>query len=54
MRDRLTFGDGFMFGCGFFTASIVATIVFAILLAVLSLVLGLLGAAVTIPFLQGL
>jgi len=43
MQRNLGFGDGFMFGCGFLAAGIVAWIVLVIVFAMLGLILSLLG-----------
>ena len=43
MQRSLGFGDGFMFGCGFMAAGIVAWIVTMILVAILGLIMSLLG-----------
>jgi hypothetical protein len=40
MQRGLTFGDGFMFGCGFITAWILVAIVVSILSVLISLVFG--------------
>ena len=37
---RLTFGDGFMFGCGFITAWILVAIIVSILAVLISLIFG--------------
>ncbi len=39
----LSFGDGFKFGCGFFSASVVAAIIITIVGGILSVIAGLLG-----------
>ena len=38
--QRLTFGDGFMFGCGFITAWILVAIIVSILAVLISLIFG--------------
>jgi|GEM_PF-1656124 len=43
MQRSLGFGDGFMFGCGFMAAGIVAWIVMVISFAILGLIMSLLG-----------
>ncbi len=43
MQRNLGFGDGFMFGCGFMAAAVVAWVVMVILFAILGLILSLLG-----------
>ncbi|MFQ6058802.1 MAG: hypothetical protein ACE5MB_08000 [Anaerolineae bacterium] len=45
----LTFGDGFQFGCGFFTASLLFWIALMILGVIVSIALGYLGAAIRLP-----
>jgi len=40
MQRGLTFGDGFMFGCGFITAWILVAIVLSILSVLISLIFG--------------
>jgi len=40
MQKGLTFGDGFMFGCGFITAWILVAIILAILVVLISLIFG--------------
>jgi len=42
-QEGLSFGDGFKFGCGFLTASVVAAIIMSIVGAILSLLAGLVG-----------
>ena len=54
MNQRLTFGDGFLFGCGFYTAAVVAGVVFALIFTIVSLVLIVLGIGATIPILSEL
>ena len=43
MRRGLTFGDGFMFGCGFITAWILVGIIVSILASLIILILGTAG-----------
>jgi hypothetical protein len=40
MQRGLTFGDGFMFGCGFITAWILVVIILSILSVLISLIFG--------------
>ena len=39
----LSFGDGFQFGCGFFTAGLIATVILALILALIGLALSVTG-----------
>lgn len=40
----LSFGDGFQFGCGFFSAGLLAGVIFVLILLLLGIVLSLTGA----------
>jgi hypothetical protein len=40
MQRGLTFGDGFMFGCGFITAWVLIVIIVSILAVLISLIFG--------------
>jgi hypothetical protein len=42
-QEGLSFGDGFKFGCGFITASVVATVVLGIVGGILSLLATFVG-----------
>jgi len=54
-QTGLTFGDGFLFGCGFITAVILSGVALAIFLAIVALVLSLFGVGFFSGFLrQGL
>jgi hypothetical protein len=46
MQRNLGFGDGFMFGCGFMAAGVVAWIVMVIVFAILGLIMSLLGVGI--------
>lgn len=39
----LSFGDGFQFGCGFFTAGLIATFIVVLVLLLVALVLSVTG-----------
>lgn len=39
----LSFGDGFLFGCGFFVAGLIASVILALLAGLLALVLSVTG-----------
>lgn len=41
--ERLTFIDGFQFGCGFLVAWILGSIIISILMAIVMFLLGILG-----------
>lgn len=43
---KLSFSDGFQFGCGFFAATVVFWILLIILMVILAFVLGTLGLAI--------
>jgi hypothetical protein len=50
---NLTFGDGFQFGCGFFTASLLFWIALIILGVIVTIALGYLGLSSLPGFPQG-
>ncbi len=39
----LSFGDGFLFGCGFFVAGLIATVILVLILALIGLALSVTG-----------
>jgi len=39
----LSFGDGFLFGCGFFIAGLIATLILVLVLALIGLALSVTG-----------
>lgn len=43
MQRGLTFGDGFMFGCGFITAWMLAGVILSILAVLITLIFGVAG-----------
>ena len=42
-QEGMSFGDGFKFGCGFITASVVAAIIMSVVGAILSLLATMVG-----------